>query len=57
MEIHINLKLTQYPIGLNIYAIRFLVKSCLKYAQQYQNRTFEKTCWINLPLILCTIEV
>ena len=57
MEIHINLKLTQYPIGLNIYAIRFLVKSCLKYAQQYPNRTFEKTCWINLPLILCTIEV
>ena len=40
MEIHISSKLTQYLI--NIFKVRFLMRNCLKYAQQCQNEIFKK---------------
>ena len=42
MKIHISSKLTQYLI--NIFKKRFLIKNCLKYAQQCHNGIFKKTC-------------
>ena len=42
MKIHISSKLTQYLT--NTFKMRFLMKNCLKYAQQCQNGIFKKTC-------------
>ena len=40
MKIHISSKLTQYLI--NIFKMRFLMRKCLKYAQQCKNKFFKK---------------
>ena len=37
-EIHLTLKLTQYLT--NIFKMRFLMRNCIKYAQQCQNGIF-----------------
>ena len=42
MKIHLTSKLTQYLT--NIFKMRFLMRNCIKYAKQCQNRIFEKTC-------------
>ena len=42
MKIHLTSKLTQYLT--NIFKMRFLMRNCIKYANQCQNRIFEKTC-------------
>ena len=61
MKIHTRSKLTQYLI--NIFKMRFLMRNCLKYAQQCQNGIFLENVsgnngtlisYVDLPSIFCT---
>ena len=59
IKIHLTSKLTQYLT--NIFKMRFLMRNCIKYAQQCQNGIFEKMCratngtqtsYMDLPLYI-----
>ena len=52
MKIHVSAELTQFLR--NIFKMIFLMRNCLKYAQQCQNGIFKKTCQATtVPYSVC----